>query len=158
MFYFILLCVAILLHTSAALNGCNETCSSILAVKGSGNFNEDCNVGVTAEFFKCISALSSCDDVAKARIAEQSISKYYEGVTGPERGGCELKCGCIFLACGCLLSCSFGKRDANETMPNIPLATCSNAGLCVCNNKCKVLANFSMCQLVLFFYSNLSSR
>ena len=142
MYYLILLCVAALLHTSAALNGCNETCSSILDVKGSGNFNDDCNAGVTAEFFKCISAQSSCDDVAKARIAEQSISKYYQGLTGEERGSCGLSCSCGWFWCGCSFSCSW-KRDANETIPTTPLFACSEAGLCLCNNKCKALLHVS---------------
>ena len=153
MYYFILLCVAVLLHTSVALNGCNDTCSSLLAVNGSGNFNDDCNAGVTAEFFKCISALSNCDDVSKARIAEQSITKHYQGLAGHERWGCGLGCGCTWLGCGCGIGCS--KRDANGT---IPLVTCSKAGLCECNNKCKMVANYTInarfTLLSSFFYFN----
>ena len=142
MYYFILLCVAVLLRTCVALNGCNETCSSILAVKGSGNFSNDCNAGVTGEFFKCISALRSCDDVSKARVAEQSIAKYYQGITtGQERTVCLLSCLCNKYLCSCVVVMCWAKRDANETIPNIPLATCSNTGQCVCNNKSKLLAN-----------------
>ncbi|KAL5491095.1 hypothetical protein EMCRGX_G016317 [Ephydatia muelleri] len=83
MFYFIPLCVAVLLHGTAALDGCNDTCSSILAVNGSGEFDVDCNSGVTAEYFKCISASTGCDDIAKSRIAEHNIIPQH----GQERGG-----------------------------------------------------------------------
>ena len=71
MYYLIPLCVAVLLHGTAALDGCNDTCSSILAVNGSGKFDVDCNNGVTTEYFKCISASTGCDGMAKSRIFEQ---------------------------------------------------------------------------------------
>ena len=83
MYYFIPLCVAVLLHGTAALDGCNDTCSSILAVNGSGEFDVDCNSGVTAEYFKCISASTGCDDIAKSRIAEHNIIPQH----GQKRGG-----------------------------------------------------------------------
>ena len=134
--YCLLLCIAVLLHRSVALDGYNETCSSILAHKGSGNFYNDCNTGVTAEFFKCVSALSNCDAVAKARIAEQSITKNYQGIAGQERG-CGLECQFVwFDDWSCDLSCSWGKRDTNETSSKIPLTSCSE-GVCVCNKKGK---------------------
>ncbi|KAL5491121.1 hypothetical protein EMCRGX_G016350 [Ephydatia muelleri] len=85
MYYFIPLCVAVLLHGTAALDGCNDTCSSILAVNGSGEFDVDCNSGVTAEYFKCISASTGCDDIAKSRIAEHSILQYYPAAWSKKR-------------------------------------------------------------------------
>ncbi|KAL5491123.1 hypothetical protein EMCRGX_G016352 [Ephydatia muelleri] len=36
--------------------------------------------------------------------------------------------------CICWLLCS-AKRGTNETTPEIPLITCSESGLCVCNNR-----------------------
>ena len=133
MYYFIPLCVAVLLHRSAALQGCNDTCSSILASKGSGTFDVDCNRGLAAEYFKCIFAMSGCDNITKSRFAEQSIAKHYPSLTGQERWGCGLSCGCIWFACECSLKCS-RKRGSNDTAPLIPLMTCTNSGLCVCNN------------------------
>eukprot|EP00731_Ephydatia_muelleri_P015220 Em0008g940a len=123
MYYFIPLCVAVLLHGTAALDGCNDTCSSILAVNGSGEFDVDCNSGVTGEYFKCISASTGCDDIAKSRIAEHSILQYYPAAWSKER---------------CWYSCAF-KRGTNETTPEIPLITCSESGLCVCNNRAVLL-------------------
>ncbi|KAL5491111.1 hypothetical protein EMCRGX_G016336 [Ephydatia muelleri] len=114
MYYFIPLCVAVLLHGTAALDGCNDTCSSILAVNGSGEFDVDCNSGVTAEYFKCISASTGCDDIAKSRIAEHSILQYYPAAMSKERSSCRI-------------------RGTNE--PEIPLITCSESGLCMCNNR-----------------------
>ena len=133
MYYFMPLCVAVLLHRSAALEGCNDTCSSILASKSSGNFDVDCNRGLTAEYFKCISATNAgCDNNTKSIIVEQNIAKYYPSITGRKRG-CELSCGCAWFICWCYISCSW-KRGSNDTAPLIPLMTCSNSGLCVCNN------------------------
>ena len=135
MYCFVPLCVAVLLHRSAALQGCNDTCSSILASKSSGNFDVDCNGGLADEYFKCISAMNGCDDITKSRIAEQNIAKYYPSITGQERWGCGLSCGCSWSGCWCSLSCSYAwKRGSNDTAPLIPLMTCSNSGLCVCNN------------------------
>eukprot|EP00731_Ephydatia_muelleri_P015197 Em0008g917a len=116
MYYFIPLCVAVLLHGTAALDGCNDTCSSILAVNGSGEFDVDCNSGVTAEYFKCISASTGCDDIAKSRIAEHSILQYYPAAWSKKRSSCRI-------------------RGTNETTPEIPLITCFESGLCVCNNR-----------------------
>ena len=130
--YSISLCIAVLLHRSVALDGYNETCSSILAHKGSGKLYDDCNAGITAEFFKCVSALSNCDDVGKSRIAEQSIAKYYpHGITGLERylWICTYHCSCNWYTCWCWYSCSPLKRDTNETITEIPLTTCSE-GVC----------------------------
>ena len=134
MYYFIPLCVAVLLHGTAALDGCNDTCSSILAVNGSGEFDVDCNSGVTAEYFKCISASTGCDDIAKSRIAEHSILQYYPAAWSRKRWGCLISCVYSWYGCRCWLSCAF-KRGTNETTPEIPLITCSESGLCVCNNR-----------------------
>ena len=150
MYYFIPLCVAVLLHGTAALDGCNDTCSSILAVNGSGEFDVDCNSGVTAEYFKCISASTGCDDIAKSRIAEHSILQYYPAAMSKERSSCRIVCVCSSYSrrCICWLLCS-AKRDTNE--PEIPLITCSESGLCMCNNRGELA--YPICHpFIIFWY------
>ena len=122
MYYLIALCVAVLLHGTAALDGCNDTCSYILAVNGSKNFNVDCNNGVMTEYFKCISASPGCDGIAKLRNVKQSIPEYYpeiKALLSRERGFCLLLC--------------WRKRVANESTQE--LITCSESGQCMCNAK-----------------------
>ena len=99
MYYFIPLCVAVMLRGSVALGGCNDTCSSILAGKSSGNFDVDCNAGITTDYFKCISAISGCDNITKSTIAEQSIAKYYPSITACRSRTMERLCGhlCVRL-------------------------------------------------------------
>ena len=138
MYYLIPLCVAALLHGTAALDGCNDTCSSILAVNGSGKFDVDCNNGVTTEYFKCISASTGCDDIAKSRIAEQSIFQYYPAIDAlSKKRGWVLVCRYYQYYYQYYMLCTYIwlKRGANENTPEMPLIKCSESGQCVCNNK-----------------------
>ena len=129
MYYFLPLCVAVMLCGSVALGGCNDTCSSILAGKSSGNFDVDCNAGITTDYFKCISAISGCDNITKSTIAEQSIAKYYPSIS------CAVTCVCGYGCICWISSCWWWKRSTNETAPLLPLISCFEDGTCACNNK-----------------------